>query len=255
MRIFIYQILLSIIFIGYASILSSQEKIITDRPDQTESSVSIPKGALQIESGILWESLEDGLHINNFSHPTLLLRYGLFEILELRLVQEYNSSNIKTLSDQKIAEIRGFGDLQLGAKVEILNREDMITQIGFLSHLVIPTAKDGLSNGTYSSINRFLISHSLDFMDVGYNLGIDYTDSENYQFAYTLAFVFALSEKLGFFIEPYGEINQDSDISSNLNSGFTYLLNDEMQVDLSAGKGLNHQMHFVSIGFSALVFP
>jgi len=249
-----YALFVFIFNLSGASIYS-QEKIVTDRPDQTESSTSIPKGAFQLEVGVLGEELGDHVQHTNISHPTLLLRYGLLENLELRLVQEYNSTEVKSRSEQKIAEQSGMGDLQLGAKIELLNKEDRKTQIGFLSHLIIPSAADGMGEESSASINKFLICHSLSFMGIGANLGFDYRNSKHYHYTYTLSMAFNLSEKIGVFIEPYGEMDQNSNFSNNFNAGFTYLLNDQMQLDLSAGKGLDHQMRFLSFGLSVLLLP
>ena len=73
------------------------QTIITDRPDQTESSTTIPFKSFQIESGFLlgyWE-------FNNESErltlgPSTLFRYGLAKWIEVRLVSEY--ANLKVTS-------------------------------------------------------------------------------------------------------------------------------------------------------------
>ena len=63
------------------------QELITDRPDQTESSVSVPKKSLQIEFGFLYGNLkENDVSINDILLLTVLFRYGLFKGFELRLV-------------------------------------------------------------------------------------------------------------------------------------------------------------------------
>lgn len=53
------------------------QKIITDRPDQTESSSTIPKGSLQIESGMLLGFAEnDNISLRTIIAPSTLFRYG-----------------------------------------------------------------------------------------------------------------------------------------------------------------------------------
>ena len=67
---------------------------------------------------------------------------------------------------------------------------------------------------------------------------------------YSIAFGTGLSEKIGFFIETYGEIEKTETPISNFDSGFTYLVKDNLQIDVSFGLGINNQMNFQSIGVS-----
>jgi len=59
-------------------------ELITDRPDQTESSATVPTGYAQIEMG--WQHLEEErADLETDILPQTLLRYGLVENLEFRL--------------------------------------------------------------------------------------------------------------------------------------------------------------------------
>ena len=81
-----FKFFLIIFFTPLFSPIFSQS-IITDRPDQTESAVTVDPGILQIESGLL--SQVEGEGVNRFKSivlPTNLLRYGISNNVELRLV-------------------------------------------------------------------------------------------------------------------------------------------------------------------------
>ena len=58
------------------------ERLVTDRPDQAESSETVGAGVVQLEAGALYED-EDA--IERVTVPNLLLRIGLPHDLELRL--------------------------------------------------------------------------------------------------------------------------------------------------------------------------
>ena len=65
-------------------------QIITDRPDQTESSSTVEKGALQIESGFLVGF--EGDYSNSITQllaPTTLFRQGISNRFELRIVSQF----------------------------------------------------------------------------------------------------------------------------------------------------------------------
>ena len=73
-----------LIFLGYSAI---SQTIATDRPSAlTENSTSLYKNGIQLESGFLIQ-LDSG-KTKSISAPNLLLRYGLTEKTELRLMND-----------------------------------------------------------------------------------------------------------------------------------------------------------------------
>ena len=101
-----------IIFLLCCSITLVAQEIITDRPDQTESSSTIQKENLQIESGLLLEFLgEDILYSERtILAPTTLIRYGLLDFAELRIVSQIESVKNNSTSTT------GISDLEMGTK-------------------------------------------------------------------------------------------------------------------------------------------
>ena len=86
---------------------NAQDAIITDRPDFTESGISVPKGRVQIEGGF---SLVDYGRISVLSLPETLVRIGMKDGLEFRV-------GIPDYEDRE--SVSGLGDLKVGAKLEI----------------------------------------------------------------------------------------------------------------------------------------
>lgn len=57
-RIIILVIILILVVFGFAAIGQVKTDIVTDRPDQTEAPVLVPKGGLQIETGFFLSTNE-----------------------------------------------------------------------------------------------------------------------------------------------------------------------------------------------------
>src|SRR5262249_37502676 len=58
--------------------ITSKDEMVPDRPDFTESSVVVPRGGFQFESGMVYEGdTRDGVHGRNLTVPSSLLRIGL----------------------------------------------------------------------------------------------------------------------------------------------------------------------------------
>jgi len=236
-----------ILFLSSSFIFS--QNIITDRPDQTESPNALNKGALQIESGYL--SLKDRENKKSITQnlaPTNLFRYGLTEKIELRLLAQFENQK----SDKK--KISGISDIEIGVKLKILKKENINNEISFLSTLIVPSASNDLSINKFGLSNRMIFSHTLsDKTGLGYNLGYDYFGSGKGNLTYTLAIGTSLTEKIGFFMEPFGELVEFDNLFLNFDSGFTYLIKKNLQLDCSYGTGINTKMNFFSFGISWLI--
>lgn len=69
-------------------------------------------------------------------------------------------------------------------------------------------------------------------------------------FTYSTALGFSISKKLGGYIEPFGAFHEGGFYESFFDTGLTYLIRDNFQLDVSYGFGLNNDMHYFSTGFS-----
>ena len=222
----------------------SAQEIITDRPDQTESSSTIPEKTLQIEAGALFQR---GGHIQANAYPSILWRYGVTKNFELRLLTQFETNKSRNSSLKN----NGISDLQIGAKIQLFKKENVNTQVAFLSHLILPTAKRELTNDKLGIINKLSISHSLsEKVGVGYNVGYDYLGTGSGNLTYSMALSISLSKKIAAYIEPYGEFTEFKNHLASFDTGFTYLLKDNLQLDISYGTGLNYGMNYFSTGFS-----
>jgi len=222
------------------------QKIVTDRPDQTESSLTVPLKSLQIESGILIINEESGL-IKKILIPTSLFRYGLTDRLELRLVQQFENLENDATSQTNF----GISDLVIGAKIQLLKKENINIQIAFLSHLILPTGSNELTNDEFGTVNKLAISHTIsDHIGLGYNIGYDNFGEGKGDFSYSLSSGLSLTNKVGTYVEFYGTYTKFSHWGTNFDSGLTYLVKDNLQLDISFGLGLNCEMHYFSLGCS-----
>lgn len=229
------------------------QKILTDRPDQTESSSTVPKKSLQIESGLLLKFAEEGdLSVREFAIPTTLFRYGITNGIELRVSNQYINIKEKNTSN----EISGISDLEIGTKVRIYKKEDSKTEVAFLSHLVLPTGTKEVSFEKVGTINKLAVSHELsDHIGLGYNVGYSYLGFDNGFFTYSLALGIGVTEKVGMYVEVYGNIGLLDEHLTNMDAGITYLLKDNFQLDFSFGTGINYTMNYLSAGFSWNIAP
>jgi Putative MetA-pathway of phenol degradation len=238
--------LLTILILLSTSTIVRSQTIETDRPDQTEASSCMEKGKLQVESGVLLEFTEgNGEQARNLLLPTKLIRLGLSDYFELRLLNQYQNLHFKGKTFQGIA------DLEIGTKIQLYQRENANFEMALLTHLRLPTGSLLLRNTRYATLNKLCLSHNLsETLSIGYNLGYNYEGLGKGDGSYTLALNYGISEKVGTYIETYGFAYDFETFESNFDAGFTYLIQDNLQFDFSYGTGLTDRMNYLSFGLS-----
>ncbi|GGG93813.1 hypothetical protein GCM10011416_08820 [Polaribacter pacificus] len=222
------------------------QTISTDRPDQTEGASLVALSSLQFESGFVYGSFDkDGLDSQNLIAPSILVRYGLTNKFEIRLFQEFESQ--KNELQSKV--INGFKNLQIGFKFQLFQKNN--TEAAFISHLIVPLGFNLIDPAFFGSINKFAVAHRLsDRFNLGYNIGYDYEGNNSSKGTYAVALAIKITQQLNFYLEPYGEWESLKKFKNSFDTGFTYLVNNTMQFDVSYGFGINHNMQYLSTGFS-----
>jgi len=250
---------LLLVLIAYAFIAKAQVEIpelITDRPDQTESSAVVPHKSLQIETGFVLENNEtDFIKQKSFAYNTTLLRYGLLENFELRLGMEYLGDKVSIKNTDTISTFSGLSPIYTGFKVKIANEDGWKPEIAFLGGLILPFTADKEYKPDYAAANiRFSFAHTLsDRFSIGYNLGAEWDGQTAVPgYFYSVALAIGLTDKLGMFVEAFGLLPEEGDSEHLFDAGFTYLVLPNFQLDVSGGVGLNDDAidNFLSFGFT-----
>lgn len=233
------------------SFLSLSQEIATDRPDQTEGSSTVPSRSLQIESGILVKISESNSSKNQqILLPTNLFRLGLTKGIEVRLLSQFESTH------GDFGRANGISDLEVGTKIQLYRKENIGFEAAFITHLVLPTGSSHLTNSSYASISKLSTSHVLtENLSLGYNFGYNYFGQHKGDATYSVALSFSVNDKVGVYIEPYGQLSGLNTWVSNADGGFTFLIQENMQFDFSFGTGLNHRMNYLSVGLSWISRP
>ncbi len=247
-----------------ATLQAELPELVTDRPDQTESSVAVPPGYWQLETGWTWTRDEEGdLDVQTQEVPGTLLRIGLVRGLELRLgwagwVSE--KTEIGSFSER----LEGTGDGELGFKWVLREGEQGGPAMAILGGTSVPVGERGFSSERFDPSLRLTVAHGLSpRAELAYNLGVEWaTEAEGGQqhtlsnILYTLALGLDLGERLGAFVEVFGTEAASSQEPGmvSFDGGFTWAVGDNLQLDAAVGLGLNDAAPdlFVGLGLSYL---
>jgi|GEM_PF-602595 len=257
-----------------STVLLVAQTIDTDRPTQGASAIVIPQEGFQIEAGLAAAKTtnkgNDNYEALQFAIPTTTLRYAFVKNVEVRLVAQINRFEEKSSYpnfglSQSYSET-GISDLQVGFKFQLLNKEDRLIKLGWLTNFIVPAGSDGFSSESFGINNRLLISHKIDdSFSFGYNLGHTYYEYGYHEVFISIAATYKLKERFGFFIEEYaflreGYGSQSIDHRTYINGGVTFLAKETLQLDLSFGTNLDLKndnystnTRFISAGVSWLI--
>ncbi len=244
-----------------AGTASAQEmpELVTDRPDQSESSVTVPRGSFQIETGWLFTRDDTADQESKAQQiPGTLFRAGISTAVELRLTVDGWQS-----LDEGDSSISGFGDASVGTKVHLWSEEGWRPETAFLAAISIPVGQEGFSTEEFDPSFRATFSNTLsDRLSIAYNAGVSWSTEEAASgekntsvFAdYTATIAAGLTSEAGAFIELFGALALDEDEESTLSfdGGVTYLISQNAQVDIAVGVGLSDAAEdlFVGVGIS-----
>lgn len=199
----------------------SQTPIQLDRPDQTECPFIVPIGFIQAENGLTFENTNK--KNQSLAYPTTLWKLGISKNFELRLITELVSAK----ADNET--ITGITPITVGFKVNIAEEKGLIPTISFIGHLTIPNvATKDFDINYFAPAYRFTMQHTLSKrFSLSYNLGTEW-DGETPEptFLYTLTTGFAITEKIGTYIEIYGFLPQKQSIDNRID-GRTNLFNQQ----------------------------
>ena len=244
-----------------------QEPLVTDRPDFTESTETVPTGHVQLEAGYTFTYDREGVdRSREHTAPEWLVRVGLVENLELRIGWDGYSwmedqFEVATESGRRVTReewTQGANDLSLGIKYKFIEQEGWIPHFGVIVAMTVPSGSAGVSSGDVDP--EFVLLWAYDVTDalaIAGNVGLAAITEEGERFVQTSASLtagFAVTRRLGAFVEYFGVYpNADgADCAHNLSGGLTYLLNNNFQIDWRIGVGLNEEADdfFTGVGFA-----
>ncbi len=219
--------------------------VITDRPDRTESTSIVPRGYAQLEVGWSLETVEAaGTSLHTHTVPGLLARVGVLGALEARIgFAGFQLTNQPALDGEE-----GLGDMELGFKYRLASARGWLPDVAVIGAVSVPTGSDAVTSGRVDPSVLLTVSRALsDRVSVGSNLGSSWTTTDDgrggrttlVDLAYTLSFGVALSERVATFAETFGSLPaQNGDAAHHVDGGLTFLVRDNLQLDVSVGRGI-----------------
>jgi hypothetical protein len=245
--IFSYLLLLSF----YTKAQQTHEEIISDRPDQTESSTVVPRKSLQIETGFVKEKIEtEYIKQKSITYNNTMIRYGLFDNFELRIAVEYLKNRLETKFTNEVSNDFRLNPLFAGCKIKLKDENGVFPQMAVVGGVNVPISSK--CNIVHSSaIVKIAFSHTLSkIFSLGYNLGVERgVQSAISDYLYSVALGVNLTKFMGIYVENYGIFHNEETGKNLVDAGINYIILPNFIVDLSGGLGMNDNAVECFVGF------
>ena len=246
--------------------LQAQEvrELATDRPGLgSDAPVTVPKGFLQLEAGFQLD--RDRFSVgtieveeNVWAYPTTLLRYGILNHWELRVSFDALSIESSRTNSSLTQTAQGISPISIGSKVMLTEEEGWIPTMALQFGLSLGNSgsEPFQSEFTQPTITWLMTKSITEKLGATVNLGAEWGDtSPAADYSYALSLDMSLQDKLGAFLEFYGNWPERSSGAHAVNYGLTYLIFNDLQFDISSGVGLNAEAvdYFIGIGLSGRI--
>lgn len=246
-------------------ILFSQElpPIVTDRPDITESAETVQKNRLQIESGILYNKYQsknkdslnrETIYIRELTTlPNVLFRYGVNNFMELRLGLALSLDNESFGGRFESRSSLNFDAPSIGVKFKLEEQDRVLPSTAIILQVVSPAlSSNSFDDDYFDPTVTFCFQNTIaEKIGIGYNVGLSLDDGLNESLGvfYSLSGSYLFSNKVSVFAEYFGYSSFDTYGVADL--GVTYLINNNIQIDLSGGINFEiEDYYFLNTGFS-----
>ncbi len=238
-----------LIFSGTNSMAHEMEG---DRPDYSESAVTLPAASIQLESGYTYTWQPDS---KEHSLGEVLIRWGVIDRFELRFA--FNS--LVWTRDNGGTSL-GKDDPALGIKImPVLADEGMpfyMPSISFLAMGVVPAGFGDPHESSFRPEFKVCFAWQLgERVNLGINGGYIYDSDEGRRFHCGLASIvlgITISERFGCFFEYYGlyPASAGGAAANYFDMGLTFLVLQDIQLDIRAGLRIDGEReYFTGAGF------
>ncbi|TRX49342.1 transporter [Fulvivirga sp. M361] len=236
--------------------LSAQysEVIITSRPGQAVVPFTTGQKVFQVQTGFNYTDSEDdssNQSINSLGYAADF-RYGILENFEIRSGFQTRRDDL-TFETGATDQFGGLSSLSAGIRYNIISGEGFKPSFGFQTDVSLPWVDEAYEMEEIAP--RLMLIHSqqlTDFLGLTTNWSVSWNGNDNHpKGGYVINLAFPISGKWSGFIENYGEV-ADSDFDTRWDTGLAFLVNNNFQLDLSAGFGDNEELTdwFVDAGIS-----
>lgn len=210
-----------------------------------EPSASIDKNTLQIELESIYAIQKEGNDkLKSWSIPSLLLRYGMSNAIELQLNVPIIKENLYE-DDHLVHSLHKFDDMQLGFSLNLWKEQKLLPEAALMVRAIIPIHKN-LKFDALGKVLSLNLSNTLsNSFSLNYNIGyVEETNNKTSGF-YIANLNYQLNSKINVFMETFGDFSSHYKATHNINIGGDYSIHENVCLGFSIANGIKHELFYI----------
>jgi hypothetical protein len=248
-------VLISLVAVGHAA--EFQRELAADRPDTTESPYTVEAGRFQVESSF-WAYGRDktgGIETQTWTIAETNFKIGLAADHDLQfVVRPYVRESRRGFAN---SDAEGFGDVEVRWKWNLWGNDGGPSALGLMPFVSVPT-RTAVSGGEWEG--GAILTYATE-LPADWGLGVqgeidrvwdDDSRRHEWDFLHSIVVGRDLMDRVGFYLEYFGVAGARS-YEANLSAGLTWVLGDDVQLDLGGVYGLNDAAEDYSV-FQGITF-
>jgi hypothetical protein len=224
-----------------------QAEMNVDMPDETEETDLVEVHQIQLETAFLHNGYKTGASSNI---GQAMLRYGVAERLELRLLLEDGGMRDKYMEET----VQSTYPLAIGSKVSLLKDHKWLPDMTFVGYVKLPfTSRTSEQKPYWSPIFLMAFQHKLsEKWKLEYNVGVQQEAfGTSWSWLGNSSIHYQVTQPFELFFEYYAQFQHAEDPSHNIGGGFAYQLGHHVEFYASLGTTVNsveNNNHFFAGG-------
>jgi hypothetical protein len=220
----------------------------TDRPDKTESPITVDAGHFQLEMDFATYTFDRTKHETTkaWAVAPTNFKVGVLNNVDLQLIVEtYNIERTKDRDTGQTRRASGFGDVTLRCKTNFWGNDRGLTAFGMMPFVKLPTAADDLGNGAVEGgVILPLLIRLPDEWEIGTEIEADHARNSGrggyHQEVVNSVTVGHDVGKFSGYVELFSSVSNEPHAGwvATFNCGASYLLTRNVQLDAGVNIGL-----------------
>lgn len=232
---------------SYCTVVQAQDKINTDKPDQSDGANVVDKGHFQFETGFYYNKFRTG---NPALITSSLLRFGVFKNVEARLLVEQGQERDRFISETT----QGLYPLAISTKVALLKDKRTLPDISIIGYLHIPVTADHSQQSYWSPMITLVLEKELGSLTATTNMSFKQEAFENtWIFQGSGELKYEVSDKVSVFGEYFAQYAAHDEPLHNLDGGILYYIGSQWMVSAAFGHSIfagEKDNYFINTGLA-----
>ena len=230
------------------------ETIRSGRPGISIGPYTVGKNVFQIQTGLILggaqpEDEADGE--TSLIAESTVIRFGLTRTLEVSTAFTFSRDKTENASGETTRS--GLSQADVGFRVDLYEGQGIVPTVGFQSRLKLDILSKDYDPAHLGIVCLFITTQKLtQQLSLTTNWGAVWNGNDpDPRGLYILNLSFPIAGNLGGFVENYGSV-KSSNFDTRFDGGLAYLVNNDLQLDISGGYGKNDGVsdYFIDAGVS-----